>query len=224
MRASLLFLSLLALAATLLLRAGVAGGALATETDPAVLTGAPSDDVELLEVVPFSMDEPFVHEWRAEKPLVSAGALLVLRADAELVRTRQTYEPVLYVGSQTAERCNAPLADGEPAGPDGKAILVALVPAPLTDGGRVALDLDRTPIWFGGLELPERLDAARIAGERRRAESANVRPARPGAQAVLDGQPVHVRGRLELEATYLADLLERWTPEEVDRIAMLRGR
>lgn len=224
MRPLLLFAVLLALAATLLLRVGLAGRAPGTEADPARLTGTPAGDVELLEVVPFAVDEPFVHEWRAEKPPVTAGMLLVLRADAELVRTRQTYEPVLFVGSQTAERCNAPLVDGEPAGPDGKAILIALVPAPLTEAGRVALDLDRTPIWFGGLELPERVDAARIAGERRRAAAANVRPARLGARVVPGAEPVRVHDRLELEATYLADLLERWTPEESDRIAMLRGR
>jgi hypothetical protein len=224
MRNLLLFSLLMALVATLLLRTGVAGRPTPGEARTSTPTGTPQGGIEVLEVVPFALDEPFVHEWRAERPSVSAGLLLALRADAELARTRQTFEPVLFVGSQTAERCNAPLVDGQPAPPDGKTILIALVPAPLTANDRVALDLEREPIWFGGLELPENVDSARIADERRRAAAAGVRPARPADRATYGSAPVHVRDRIELEATYLADLLERWVPEEVDRIATLRGR
>jgi len=182
---------------------------------PAPLSNLPDGRVELLEAVPFALDAPFVHEWRAEKPAVSAGYLLVLEVAPELARPRQTYEAVLYVGDQTAERCNYPEESG---------ILVALVPAPLVDG-RVDLDLARTPIWFGALELPERVDAPRIARERAQALRAGIGPVRRGARFVAaPAAPVFARDRGELEATYLADLIERWSPEESDLVSGLRVR
>src|SRR6185295_4588373 len=98
----------------------------------------PDGAVEVLEARPFVVDQPWVHEWRAEKPLVRAGYLLVLKVDPERARVRDTWEPVLYVGEQTAERCAESERDG---------LLVALVPADLDTRGNVALDLDSAPIW-----------------------------------------------------------------------------
>ncbi|HEX6884474.1 MAG TPA: hypothetical protein VF530_13950 [Planctomycetota bacterium] len=159
----------------------------------------PRGGLELLEAVPFVLDEPFVHEWRAEKPLARAGFLLALRADADLARTRETFEPVLYVGDQTAERCH-PVTDDT---------LVVLVPAPLGADGRVALELDSTPIWFGTLELPERVDAARIAHERALAEARGLGPAARGPRVRFTAdQAVRARTRWELEP-YLEDLIAR---------------
>jgi hypothetical protein len=165
---------------------------------------ASASDVELLAAVPFAVDEPFVHEWRAEKPLVSSGYLLKLRVDPELSRPRATYEPVLYVGAETAERClpEPALALAE------QGILVVLVPAPLDAEGRVALDLAAAPVWFGSLELPERVDAARIGAELAAARARGAGPARPSPQLDLRAAAgtVHARTRLELEA-YVLDLL-----------------
>src|SRR5262249_48961822 len=140
-------------ALTLVAGGALLGGVLASrapqqEPDRATPKNLPSGAVELVEAQPFALDEPYVHEWRKEQPDVNAGYLLVLRVPRALARPRDTYEPVLYVGEQTAERCNFP-EDGE--------YLVVLVPAPLDAQGRVALDPERAPIWFGGLELPERV-------------------------------------------------------------------
>jgi hypothetical protein len=157
-------------------------------------------DIELLAAVPFALDEPFVHEWRAEKPLVASGYLLQLRVDPELSRPRQTYEPVLYVGAQTAERRLGQADQG---------ILVVLVPAPLDGEGRVALDLDTAPVWFGSLELPERVDAARITAELAAARARGVGPAQRHPRAEVRtaaADVVRVRTRMELEA-YVLDLL-----------------
>ncbi len=164
----------------------------------------PNGVVEILAAYPFVLDEPWVHEWRAEKPLVNAGYLLALAVEPELARARQTYEAVLYVGEQTAERCFAPEDGG---------CLIALVPAAQSADGRVALDLATTPIWFGSLELPERVDAARITSELALARRHGIGPARRGAAVTLatgERDVIHVRSRLELEA-YVDQLAERFS-------------
>jgi len=208
------------LSATLLLlvAGGIAGRLLASRGAQDARQLAPPQDLpsaalELLEARPFVVDQPFVHEWRAEQPLVSAGYLLVLRVAPELALPRATYEAVLFVGDETAERVNAPRTGQN---------LVVLVPAPERDG-RVALALEHAPIWFGSLELPERVDAARIAAERRAAEARGIGPARSGARlrAAAEGEPIRVRTRRELDA-YLADLVAAYSPEEVDLVRQLR--
>jgi hypothetical protein len=163
----------------------------------------PTGAIEILDARPFAVDEPFVHEWRAEKPLASAGYLLALQVDPELARPRQTYEPVLYVGEQTAERFNAPETGG---------VLIVLVPAPLDPSGRVALDLDTAPIWFGSLELPERVDAARIAREVAAARAAGIGPARRAVAELRTGagDTIHARTRWELEP-YVEDWIARYS-------------
>jgi len=218
MSKSLALSALVVLASAALVTAVVASrGSQSSAAAPRALADAelPAGGVELLDAVPFALDEPFVHEWRVEKPSVASGLLLVLRADPELVRPRQTAEAVLYVGSQTAERCSFPETSG---------ILVALVPAPLAADGSVALDLDTAPIWFGRRELPERVDARRIEEERALARRAGIGPARRLDARARALEPVRARDRNELEATYLADLIERWSPEEADRAAGLRVR
>ena len=161
----------------------------------------PTGAIRILAAHPFVLDEPYVHEWRAEKPAVRAGYLLALEVAPELARARQTYEPVLYVGSQTAERCNAPMEGGS---------LIVLVPAELGAEGGVALDLATTPIWFGSLELPERVDATRIVAELELARRAGIGPAprAPGVEAAAT--PIRARTRWELEA-YVQDLIARFS-------------
>src|SRR6185503_7532853 len=171
--------------------------------NPAAPAALPRSAIEILDAQPFAVDEPFVHEWRAEKPLVDAGYLLALKVDPDLARARQTYEPVLYVGAQTAESCNAPEEGG---------ILIVVAPAPLVDGS-VALDLATTPIWFGSLELPERVDAARIERELASARAAGVGPARMAGDARLRASSedvIHARTRMELQV-YVEDWIARYS-------------
>src|SRR5262245_55713327 len=104
----------------------------------------------------FRLDKPYTHTWRKEQPQVSAGYVLVLAVDPEFVRPQQTPEPVLYVGDQTAERINAGDVSGR---------LVVLVPSAANSRGEIALDLNKALIWFGGTELPERVDAAQVNAE-----------------------------------------------------------
>jgi hypothetical protein len=171
--------------------------------------------IELLEALPFQLDVPYVHEWRAEKPPYSSGVVLVLRTDPELVRPRQSREPVLYVGGETAERVNAPLTSGN---------LVVVVPAPLDEDGEVLFDAASTPIWFGTPELPERVGAATISSELELALARGVGPATPSQRLAERGavEAIHVEERVALDP-YLADLIELYSPDEVDLIDMLRG-
>jgi hypothetical protein len=163
----------------------------------------PAGALEILAARPFVVDEPFVHEWRAEKPLVTAGYLLALKADPDLARTRQTYEPVLYVGEQTAERCSTQIEGG---------VMIVLVPAALDAQGNVDLDLASVPIWFGGLELPERVDAARIAAELARARSLGLGTPQHAAGLRLRFGPdeaIRARSRWALQP-YVDDWIARY--------------
>lgn len=207
------------LSATLLLLVlgGVAGTLLASRGEREASLPAtpplPSDALEILEARPFVLDRPYAHEWRAEAPLVNAGYALVLRVPEELARPRATFEPVLFAGQETVERVNAPRVGQH---------LVVIVPAP-ERAGRVQLDLARTPLWFGSLELPERLDAARIAAEARAAEARGVGPARQGPRVRPLGpdETLRLPDRRALDA-YLADWVELYSPEESDLVRQLR--
>ena len=171
---------------------------------------------DILYARPFVLDEGYTHYWRLGQPTVDAGYVLVLAVDPDLAVPRQTYEPVLYAGEQTAERVNTGRHEG---------YLVAVVPAPRGPDGLPELDLESSPIWFGTPELPERVDAARIRTELTRALNEGVRPLpAPRIQAALaeGGTLLHVGDRPALDR-YLADLIERFAPQEVDLISGMRA-
>jgi hypothetical protein len=114
---------------------------------------------DVLYARPFTLEKSYDFAWRAEKPKVESGYLLVLKVNQDLVYPRQVAEPVLYVGDQTAERVNVGYESG---------CVIAIVPG--------KIDLEKTPIWFGAPELPERVTAAKIAQERASAEAAKIKP------------------------------------------------
>lgn len=126
---------------------------------PPPLPPTPAPIGALISARPFELEEGFRYDWRAERPVVSEGHLLVLAVDPDLVYPRQTAEPILYVGSQTAMRLNV-------AYPSGR--LVALVPGELPESG--------TRIWFGTPGLPEQVTAVAIVGELGLAEAAGLAP------------------------------------------------
>ena len=89
-----------------------------TEAPPAVAPGQGQRGVwDLLVAIPFRVDEPFTHWWRAERPEVQAGHLLVLAVDPIVVRPRQTAEPkvapMARVGSPLVKILGLPV-DSEP--------------------------------------------------------------------------------------------------------------
>lgn len=198
---------------------GLAGGVFALrqvlrdDGPPPLPAVMPAGGVTLIAARPFTLEVPYVHDWRAERPLVSSGVVLVLGVDPDLVHPRQGFEPVLYVGDQTAERLNAGHESGH---------LIAIVPAPVDAQGRVALDLAQAPIFFGTPALPEQVDAATVAQELAAARARGV--AAPAAQAVAAVTQPQVRFHDDSEVrVWAADLIESWSPTEVDLVAGLRA-
>jgi len=115
--------------------------------------------VDLVSAIPFQLEKPYNHDWRAERPLVSSGFILVIAVDGELVRPRQVAEPVLYVGKQTAERVNF----GHESG-----MVIAFVP------GLSESELKTAPIWFGDADLPERITAAKSDAQLTQARASGI--------------------------------------------------
>jgi len=113
---------------------------------PPPLPSIPAPIRALLYARPFALNESFRYDWRQEKPMVSEGYLVVIEVDPDLVYPRQTAEPVLFVGDQTAMRLNVGYISGR---------VIALVPGP------VAL----RRIWFGTPQLPEAVTAEIIKKE-----------------------------------------------------------
>lgn len=171
--------------------------------------------VTLMSAQPYLLEEPYVGWYRAEQPPVDAGWLLVLQVPAELAEIHQRMDPVLYVGEQTAERWNS----GQPTGQ-----LVVTVPAARGENGfplPLSSDL-RT--WFGTSELPERVDADRIAKELQLAIEAGI-PAISTSEleSALQrgGEVLRVPDHHGLGYA-VADLVEAHSPTEQELIETLR--
>ncbi len=164
-----------------------------------------AESVELVEAHPFQLSEPAVHWYRAEQPSYTSGLLLVLRTRPDLLVPHQTFEPVLYVGDETAERVNV----GDESGH-----LVVIVPdmdlATLAD----------SPIFFGTPELPERItrDMARSELTRARTEGAS----QPSNVAASQREAVSAVDAYELRL-FASTLIEAYSPSESDLISGLRA-
>ena len=193
----------------LLLAAGVTALVSSLPDDPPALpVVTPVGGVELIYARPFTVDVPFTHTWRAEQPSVSAGWVLVLAVDPELVHPRQSAEPILYVGDQTAERVNLGNESGH---------VVAIVPATATG----LQDLSRTPIFFGAPGLPEQVDSAKAASELAAAQQRGIAAPAAGLVSTVTESPVHFTDSWDLHA-WCSDLIETWSPTETDLVAGLR--
>ncbi len=172
-----------------------------------------SRTVELVYARPFVLDQPYTHFFRAEQPAVASGYVLVIAADPAVIHPRQTYEPVLYVGDETAERVNFGHESGH---------VIAFVPAGLDADGQVDLDLASTPIYFGEPALPEQVTREQARAQLERAVERGIR-AQPLANVLGRTEGV-LRfaddGDLRLWAS---DLIERYSPQEVDLVSGLRA-
>jgi len=186
---------------------------LADDSPPALPAVLPVGSVELVAARPFTLAAPATHFWRKEQPAYRAGMLLVLRAPVDLLVARQTAEPVLYVGAQTAERVNV----GDSSG-----MLVAIVPADLDSQGHVAFDLAAAPIFFGSAELPEQVDGATVARELAAARRAGIAPPTAAAVSAALSEPVAFDDDWQLRV-HAADLIERYAPLERDVVSGLRA-
>ncbi|MFT4539172.1 MAG: hypothetical protein ACI841_004975 [Planctomycetota bacterium] len=175
----------------------------------------PDSAQEVLYARPFVLDAPYTHHYRLEAPSVSSGWILVLRVDPELTVPRQSYEPVLYVGDETAQRWNT-------AQPGGN--MVVTVPAALDASGVPNSEWMSQPIWFGSPELPERVDATRIHQELVAAIEQGIGPM-PGPtvqRACAEGGDALYLKNIDALQPRLADLIERFSPAETDLVRGMR--
>ncbi len=155
---------------------------------------------EVLYARPFVLNEGFRFDWCKQPFQVSQGTILVLKVKPELVVPRETAEPLLYVGNQTAMRLNA----GNESG-----CIIVIVPG--------EVDLTKDPIWFGTPEVAERVDANRVAAEREKAEKAGIKPVTAEkAQVAKDkgGTRVNAADMSALLRDTLAGLVEQYSPQE----------
>jgi hypothetical protein len=167
---------------------------------PADATQQREPSLTLLHAERFAVDQPFVHLWRRDRLQVTTGWLLVLGGDAETFRPRQDYEPVLYVGNQTAERINA--------GASGR--LVVLVPGDA--------DLSKAEIFLGSKALPEELAQADIDAQVAAARARGVTPQPAETVAAVTAAGVG-RYPTDFELRLRAiDLVEQHSPDEQDLI------
>jgi hypothetical protein len=174
------------------------------EAAPPPVPKTPAGVEQLVYAAPFTLRQAYPSDWRAERPLVSSGYLVVLRVKPDLVYPRQVAEPVLYVGTETAERLNVGYRSGH---------VVAIVPGPV--------DLARAPIWFGPPALPEQVNADTISTQRARALAAGIRPVAGAAVARAGRRPLTLESKADL-LREAANLVEQYASDEVDRAKALK--
>ena len=165
--------------------------------------------VELIYARAFQLDTPAVHAWSAEQLTYTDGVLVVLEADPDWLASRQTAEPVLYVGNQTLERINV----GHPSGH-----LVGIVP------GITLAELADAPIFFGQATLPESVDQAHIDAELNAAVSSGLRGPGEARVDVASAQSDTAITAFDLFDLYVnaSYLVEEYAPTERDLYEGLR--
>src|SRR5690606_37988228 len=133
--------------------------------------------------------------------------IIVIEVNPDLVYPRQSAEPVLYVGDQTAQRLNVGYESG---------FVVALVPGELEGDNK--LDLTKAPIWFGTPELPERVDADRIRQEKALAVNVGIKPfdAEKIEKVLAEGGETMAEETLAGVLEVVADLVDEYSPQEAD--------
>lgn len=158
---------------------------------------APVDDILLAR--PFTLEEGYEHDWQAERPWVTSGHVVVLRADRRIAALRSSLSPVLCAGSVTVERTNR----GYPSG-----IVVGIIPGDI--------DLTTALIWFASRGEPPAMTAESIEEERQQALEAGIAPFDPVrvTLALQAGGPVlEAADRGEL-LEYVRALIDEYAPEE----------
>ena len=161
-------------------------------------------EIGVLHAQRFELARPAKHTWRRGWPEYDSGWLLVLDLDPTQVRPRQTLEPVLFVGRQTAWRVNVGAESGH---------VVAVVPGDFS--------LTDAPLFFGEPALPERIEAADISRELARARADGVRPPTADQVSSVLGGELRLPDVQALEALAV-DLVERYSPQEQDWVRSMR--
>lgn len=182
-----------------------------TAAPPAIpFTPAPVQDI--LFAQSFTLTTGYTYGWSKERPTVTSGQIVVFQVNPDLVYPRQIAEPMLYVGSISAERLNVGYTSGR---------VVAIIPDTAGNDGKLApQDLSRS--WFGRPALPSEVDAAMVSAEARLASNAGVLKLTPdkvdAARTAAGNEAARLEGKHELLGL-AARLLRQYSPDETDLIA-----
>lgn len=175
---------------------------------------APAPIRGLVAVRPFRVAEPWTHEWRADRPEVREGWIVVLDADPSLVRPRQTEMPVLMAGSMPLEIVHVAVDAGR---------LVAILPRI----GDAEPESPETAIFhLAAPALPESLSPADAESRRAAAVAAGLAPRRNeevSRARSAAGPAIAVADRTALDRE-LAAAIRRFLPGESSRADELDGR
>lgn len=172
--------------------------AAAADTPPDIkklVTPAAVEDVVLIQ--PFTLKESYRHDWRAERPWVASGTLVVFKVNPDYVFPRNAAEPVLYAGFQTAQRLNY----GNESG-----YVVAIIPGDI--------DLSREPVWFGDRQLPEWVNAQTIEAQRAKADRAGIKPFDAEKVRAVTRERVGSGDLASLLREQVAELVLKYSPQE----------
>lgn len=169
--------------------------AIARELPPVPATPAPVIDLVLAH--PFTLAKGYRYNWNKDRPIVRSGTLVVLKVDPKLVIPRNSLEPVLYAGNQTAQRLNHGHKSGH---------VIAIIPG--------KIDLNQAPIWFGRPELPERVTAQMIRSERALADAAEIRPFAEKKVKAVSKKRLQASDLSSLLRDHIADLVLEYSPQE----------
>lgn len=157
----------------------------------------PAAVADVVYISPFDLEQGYHHDWRQERPFIKSGTLVVFKVNPDYVYPRNAAEPVLYAGSQTAQRLN----QGNESG-----FVIAIIPG--------EIDLAREPVWFGSPELPERVNAETIESERANAEKAGIRPFDAEQIQKVTQERIGASDLAALLREAVAKLLLEYSPQE----------
>lgn len=179
--------------------ATLCGGAFVAAEGLPAIPDTPAAVNDVLFIKHFTVKEGYFHYWRKDQPVVHEGTLMVLSVDPALVHPRNTAEPVLFVGNQTAERFNFGATSG---------MVIAIVPG--------IVDAKTSPIWFGTPQLPDQVTENIIQSERAIAENAGIKPLaadKVDAAAKIGGEPLSLENLADLKVE-AAKLVMKYAPED----------
>lgn len=159
----------------------------------------PSAVIDIVEIQPFKLKAGYRYDWLQERPLVSAGLLVVLRVDPKYVLPRDTAEPVLYAGDRTVQRLNQGHRSGH---------VIGIIPGEVNPAS--------APIWFGRPQLPERVTPQIIKAERALADRAAIRAFSPDKIKGARRDAIEVDDLAALLRGRAADLVLKYSPDEKD--------
>jgi hypothetical protein len=190
------------------------GGFSATPLPP--LPALPAGVSEVVLVREFRLASGYEHRFSKEKPTVTAGYIMVLRASSDLLASRQVAMPVLMVGATPVEPMNVGFASGT---------IVVVVPSAVKEDGSLALDLATSPVHFAAPVLPETIDAAFGAKQSALALRSGIAP--PTAEALAaakraGGAVASVADREALDRV-LGALVRTYAADESDIADALEG-